>query len=342
MNGEDLYSAALKELARESHPMLEASQAKARRSSPLCGDRVDFSLNIAEGRITGAGCTVRGCLLCQASASLLQRHILGLDRPALRCVLDDLRRYLAGDDTEPAWPDWQVFNPVRRYPSRHSCVTLPLETALDALDKTVPGQDVAALVLAAGASSRMAGGNKLGLAWGENTVLGHVLRRVSSLPGLAQTIVVGRPGQDLAAACGDLPIRQVLAKDADEGMSASLRAGMAALPSDIGAVLVCLGDMPLVSPVDIQAVLAAWQAHQPAIVRPRWQGRPGHPVLFRHDLFGQLCQVQGDQGARGVIAAHAAQVCFVDAQTDGVVVDVDTHEDYLVALSRRGLSVDGA
>ncbi len=121
--------------------------------------------------------------------------------------------------------------------------------------------------------------------------------------------------------------RFVVAEGYAEGMSASLQAGVGALGAEVGAALVCLGDMPLVSAGEMDRVIGAWcHAAGRLIVVPTFEGRRGNPVLWDRRFFGEMAGLRGDVGARGLFGLHAGVVCEVALAGDGVLVDFDTPE----------------
>ena len=110
------------------------------------------------------------------------------------------------------------------------------------------------------------------------------------------------------------------------GMSTSLRAGLAAVGAVDGA-LVCLGDMPRVSPLDLDRLIAAWNPVEGrAICVPTAGGRRGNPILWSRRFFAEMAAIHGDTGARGLLATHADQVVEVETGCEGILVDVDTPE----------------
>jgi molybdenum cofactor cytidylyltransferase len=120
-----------------------------------------------------------------------------------------------------------------------------------------------------------------------------------------------------------------------EGMSSSLRAGIAALPADVEATLVCLGDMPRVTAAHLDALIAAFDPSSDAtIIVPTFQRKRGNPVLFSRRHFEEMSSLEGDVGARMLIDRHAESVRFVAVDDAGVTIDVDT-PDMLEAL-RKG------
>jgi molybdenum cofactor cytidylyltransferase len=189
---------------------------------------------------------------------------------------------------------------------------------------------IAAVVLAAGRSSRMAGGSKLLLPHPRD---GAPLVRHAVLGALAleplETVVVVRPDlPDLAAALIDLPVRLAPNPDYQEGMASSLRAGIAALGPESAAALVLLGDTPDVDPAVFAALLAAYQAEGRPITQPVFGGTPGPPTLFARAAFPALARLTGDQGGRQLIARHPDWLTRVPLPAALQPPDVDTWEDY--------------
>ena len=135
-------------------------------------------------------------------------------------------------------------------------------------------------------------------------------------------VVVIRPGEpriaDLVRAAG---ARIVEAADASRGQSRSLAAGVAALENAPG-VVIGLGDMPFIAASTLRAIADAMLAYPDHIVRPRHAGRPGNPVAFPAHAFEALARIEGDTGAREVVAA-SDQVRFVDVDDAGILTDID-------------------
>ena len=118
----------------------------------------------------------------------------------------------------------------------------------------------------------------------------------------------------------------VHAADHAEGMAATLRAGIAALPPAAEGVLVFLGDMPVVPPGISAALAAALEAGAPAAA-PLFQGRRGHPVALSRPLFPQLLALTGDQGARAILDALGDRLATIPCDDPGVIIDVDRQDD---------------
>ncbi len=184
------------------------------------------------------------------------------------------------------------------------------------------------LLLAAGASRRMGDVDKLLLETPDGPLLRHTARNARAAGPVRVMLAGGRPEHHAALAGLDVAITEV--PDAAEGMSAALRAGMAALPPDSPAVIIALADMPLVGP-DIYARLIA--AHAPdkgrLICRAVTQsGRKGHPVLFDRRFFPDLAQVRGDKGGRDILRANPQALCDVPTPGEGAACDIDTPQDW--------------
>ena len=181
-------------------------------------------------------------------------------------------------------------------------------------------QALEAVVLAAGEGRRF-GGGKLLAPWRGGVLLDGALAAAFSAPVRAVTVVTGAQGEQVVAAARAFAagagqserLRLVHAPDHGEGMGASLRAAIAALPPDAEAAFVFLGDMPRV-PHGLAAELAA---------APRFEGRRGNPVLVSRALFPALRRLAGDEGARRVLQGLGERLALVDAADDGVLFDVD-------------------
>jgi molybdenum cofactor cytidylyltransferase len=198
---------------------------------------------------------------------------------------------------------------------------------------------VAALLLAAGLSRRMAPHNKLLAADAAGAaVVARAADAVLASRARPVIAVLGHQADAVAAALGTRPVRTVRAPDYEAGLSASLRAGLAALPAEADAVLVCLGDMPLVTPTLIDRLLDAYDSEQGSlIVVPTHRGKRGNPVLWDRRFFAEMAALTGDTGARALLLRHAEHVVEVECDTDAALLDFDTPD----ALSPAGFGHAG-
>jgi molybdenum cofactor cytidylyltransferase len=121
------------------------------------------------------------------------------------------------------------------------------------------------------------------------------------------------------------PVVFTHAEDYAEGLSASLKAGLAALPPDIEGVVICLGDMPLVAGPMIDRLMAAFDPEEGrAIIMPTFRGKQGNPMLWSTAFLPEMMAISGDSGARHLAGKHADQVAEVEMADDAVLRDFDT------------------
>jgi len=181
-----------------------------------------------------------------------------------------------------------------------------------------------AIVLAAGAGSRF-GGGKLMAPFRDGVLLDGALDVAFAAPVAAVYVVVGAdPAVGARAEARGASI--IDAKDHALGLSASLKAGIAALPEDAGGALVLLGDMPRVPPAVLQPLIQSVQAGAPAAA-PVFEGRLGNPVALSAALFPQVLALQGDRGARALIEGLGEALVRVPAPDAGILFDVDRPDD---------------
>lgn len=197
------------------------------------------------------------------------------------------------------------------------------------------GPRFAALVLAAGRSSRMGERNKLMELVRGRPMVSHVVE--AALESQAKTVVVvtGHEADAIQAVLADKPVRFAWNAAFAEGLSTSLRCGLLAIPPEIEAAVICLGDMPLVRARTIDALAAAFAPMQGrSICVPTFEGRRGNPILWGRQFFAEMAELTGDSGARRLIAVHADQVQEVPVASPEIFMDVDT-VGALEALDRQ-------
>jgi molybdenum cofactor cytidylyltransferase len=188
-------------------------------------------------------------------------------------------------------------------------------------------KSIAAVVLAAGRSTRMGAINKLIAEIG-----GKPLVRIAAEQALASRagpviVVTGHERERVEAALNGLPVKLVHNPDYAEGLGTSLKAGIAAVPDDADGAIVCLGDMPQVSSTLIDKLIAAFDPARGAlVVVPSIAGRRGNPVVWSRRFFHDLMAINGDIGARHLIGSYAEAVIEVPVADDAALTDVDTPE----------------
>lgn len=194
---------------------------------------------------------------------------------------------------------------------------------------------VAALVLAAGAATRMGRPKQLALLAGR-PLLEHVLAALDGEGGPVDEVVVALGASaDAVTARVDLHgATPLLVEGWRGGMGEVLARALEDLGDRCDAVVVCLGDQPLVTGAVVGRLVAAWRSGAGPVVSASYHGRPGNPKLFDRRLFPELRRLRGDQGARALLAAHPEWVTLVEVGALGSDADVDD-EAALARLEAR-------
>lgn len=192
---------------------------------------------------------------------------------------------------------------------------------------------IAAVLLAAGSSRRM-GRPKLLLELAGEPLVRRAVRLAERSRVERIVVVVGPNRRELAEALRGTSAVLVDNPDHLTGMASSLRVGLAALPPEVEAAVVLLGDQPFQRPEIVDRIVETYRATGKPIVVPVYGGRRGNPVLFDRSLFAEVAAQQGDQGGREVVTADPSRVATVEFESDRLQVDLDTWEEYLAA---RGL-----
>jgi molybdenum cofactor cytidylyltransferase len=184
---------------------------------------------------------------------------------------------------------------------------------------------VAAVILAAGRSTRMGGPNKL-LA----EVGGKPLVRIATEQALASKasdviVVTGYQAEQVEKALQGLKIKFARNPDFADGLATSVKAGVAAVPDQADGAVICLGDMPLISAHLIDRLIEAFAPDRGnLIVVPVSDSRRGNPVLWSRRFFNELMTLDGDVGARHLIGKHNEAVAEVPVEGQSAFLDIDT------------------
>ncbi|MGU3493009.1 NTP transferase domain-containing protein [Xanthobacteraceae bacterium A53D] len=186
---------------------------------------------------------------------------------------------------------------------------------------------VAAVLLAAGRGTRMGGPNKLLEEVAGQPVVRRAAEAALASRAVSLTVVTGHEHARVEAALAGLPVSFVHNPDYETGMASSVRRGIAALPEGIAGALMLLGDMPLMTTAVMDLVIDAFAPERGRlIVVPVAGTQRGNPVLWSRRFFPELQALEGDTGARRLIAAHAEAVHEVSVTDAGLFLDVDTPE----------------
>jgi molybdenum cofactor cytidylyltransferase len=193
---------------------------------------------------------------------------------------------------------------------------------------------IGAIVLAAGLSSRM-GSNKLLAEVGGKPLVHHAVEAALASAAAPVVVVTGNAGSEVRRALSPLDPLFVDNPDFSKGLSTSLTRGLKALPADCDGAVILLGDMPDVSSNLLDRLIAAFDPEEDrAICVATRHGQRGNPVLWGRRFFPEILALEGDVGARHLIAQYGELVCEVEAADDGPLTDIDTPEALAEYTSR--------
>jgi CTP:molybdopterin cytidylyltransferase MocA len=185
----------------------------------------------------------------------------------------------------------------------------------------------AAVVLAAGESRRV-GEQKLLLPFATSTVIGCVVAALAEAGADPIVVVAGAQAGEIASALEGASAQVAQNPDPQRGMLSSLQVGVQALPAGIARFLVAPGDQPRLRSEDVTRVLDEQTRTATGIAIACYQGKRGHPVVFDGGYRDEVLALTDTQTLRDLIHAHPDDVVNVECDSDGVIRDIDTREDY--------------
>jgi molybdenum cofactor cytidylyltransferase/probable selenium-dependent hydroxylase accessory protein YqeC len=188
---------------------------------------------------------------------------------------------------------------------------------------------ISAIVLAAGESRRM-GRTKLILDWRGKPILQHVLDALGDSSAGEVILVLGHEAEAIREKIEAPKVKIVINRDYREGMSTSLRQGILAADPRAQAFVVVLADQPGINPKIIDVLILNFRQAFPGknVVVPVYKGRRGHPVLFGAKYREEILGLKGDVGGREILAGHPEDILSLEMDTDALLVDIDTPQDY--------------
>jgi molybdenum cofactor cytidylyltransferase len=172
------------------------------------------------------------------------------------------------------------------------------------------------------------GANKLSLPWGKKTVLERCLRVLLSSQVGEVLVVLNKQTRDLGQRLKRPRVKLVHNPRFQKGMSTSIRKGIQAVGRKSRAVLIALGDHPLLNVNTVNALIRAYVEKKGTIIVPVFRGKRGHPVLFDRRYGKELLKLKKDVGARALLEKYRKEVYEFNSKSEGVVVDIDTWEEY--------------
>jgi molybdenum cofactor cytidylyltransferase len=193
---------------------------------------------------------------------------------------------------------------------------------------------IAAVILAAGKSSRM-GRSKLLLSWkGEQTIVRHLIETFKSAGATHIILVTGADRDEIEKSVRGIDTHLCYNPDFDSGgMISSVKAGLKALETaDAAAALLCPGDLPLLKPETVKEIIELWHAGDGPIVAPSYDNRRGHPLLVARQFWPEIVAMPAGQSLRDFLAEYADLIEYRVVDDPGVIQDLDTYDEYLQAL----------
>lgn len=202
-------------------------------------------------------------------------------------------------------------------------------------------RSVGAVVLAAGMSQRM-GEPKVLLPWsGRKTIIEQIIEQLILAKVHPITVVTGNEADKVRFLAERMGVKVVHNRRYATGeMLSSVKVGLKAMPAHVMGALIVLGDQPRIQARVINQVTMAYAEGKGRIVAPSYQMQRGHPLLIDRRYWPEILRLKAKNNLRQVINAHADEIAYVKVNTDSVLRDVDTPEDYAGERSRAGL--DGA
>jgi molybdenum cofactor cytidylyltransferase len=185
--------------------------------------------------------------------------------------------------------------------------------------------NVYAIILAAGASSRMGRPKQL-LEWQNQSLLEHAIQNARALLNERVIVVLGAHAELIQTAIDLDAVTAIDIPDWQEGVASSIKAGVQALPASAAAALFLLCDQPLINTTHIQTLLNGWQNEPSRIVASQYNQSVGVPALFPAEFFGLLLELKGDQGAKRLLLEFGDSVLKIPLPEAGF--DIDTSNDF--------------
>lgn len=197
---------------------------------------------------------------------------------------------------------------------------------------------VGAVVLAAGMSTRM-GQSKMMLPWAEGrTIIEHIVDQLAKSRLDHIVVVTGHQAREVKTLLKPLDVEVVHNKSYKTGeMLSSLKVGLSAMPESVAASLVVLGDQPRLQPRVVYQVLTAYAQGKSDLIVPSYQMQRGHPILIGRRYWPEIHNIPQEGSLRDLMHAHAQRISYVEVDTDSILRDVDTPQDYEQERWRAGL-----
>lgn len=194
---------------------------------------------------------------------------------------------------------------------------------------------VSAILLAAGASRRMSGHNKLLLPLAGKTIIAHTVDHLLQSKAGEVIVVLGHEAEAVQRALSDRKVVFTTNSRFNQGLSTSIIAGLQVASKSAQGFLISLADQPLVTFAELNLLIQCFvSAGRYSIVAPSYRGQRGNPVIFHRIHLPDMLAISGDAGCKAILAQHPQHILDVEMQTDHILCDVDTPEAYEAVQAR--------
>lgn len=190
---------------------------------------------------------------------------------------------------------------------------------------TVAIDQVYAVILAAGKSARLGQPKQL-LEWQNRTLLEHALSNAGMVFKDRVLVILGAEAKLIQSTINLVDATVIVNRDWQTGMASSIRVAIQALPDSATAVMLMLCDQPLITAVQLQSLVNAWQASPAQIIASEYHQSIGVPAIFPASYFDQLLMLEGDKGAKSVLIKH--QTDLIRISLPEAEFDIDTLADF--------------
>jgi molybdenum cofactor cytidylyltransferase len=192
---------------------------------------------------------------------------------------------------------------------------------------------ISGIILAAGSSQRM-GSPKSLLKIGEKKFLQYIVEVLHSARIIDVVVVLGAEAEEIRKSLTWFDGKIVVNEEWSKGQLTSIIKGIGALdlnstePEEVNGAMICLVDHPLLTQSLLVDLLQGYWTSKKKIIIPTFNGKRGHPVIFDKKYFDEIRSAPFDVGARAVVHKYADDVCEVPVNDEGVLINIDTQEDY--------------
>ena len=166
------------------------------------------------------------------------------------------------------------------------------------------------------------------LPFGDSTIIEQVVSNVLESEVSETIVVLGHQARRIFPRLADKPVKVLLNQDYRQGMGSSIKCGVDYTSETSDAIMIVLGDQPLINKETINKLVEELAKNRYGIVTPVYKGKKGHPVIFATKYKSELSELGGDAGAKKIIEAHPDDILEVAVDSESIITDIDNENDY--------------